>query len=613
MTNFIAPLQLKHTDYEYQYDIRLNFQHPSIKISKVSNDIVKQIGNNLVLKGLDVKIIKHENDILFLKLCSGNLIQDLTFIQIFDDIEFNLDISSISSHHNLAIGNIIIYTEYKHSEIPENNKLIIKLDYLPSNGNIINWNDNIDKILLLILSYCQIDNQLKISSKNKLIINGKKFYYKGYNNYTLSDIISNWSTYLDYFGECDILDYKNRGNLLHEYELDILNNDYVQLDVCKFYNYQTLFIDIFEYNLNNSSMFFNYPKKNFDIDIIKSSNNIILNNTSYNNKKLIVNIYDNNGFSQNISIHGNDIQILDIGKNTSELTIDVFISENNKLIKDNSRIFFYKYNNFVEIHNLSNEKIDCILTYNIVDFYNTIDILPNEFYEFKFDINPSISYNGIYTDMFYLNNNKYQKVDDKFDIIKFNNYIRIYNNSSQQQTVNLLFKELSTNYINLSVCHNKQFLETELEINKIGNGNGQINSNYYNFSLQNNIKRVLKNKLIEIEAIPDNNSKFIEWNGCDQVIGTKCYIKPLTKRLLTVNFMIVYNITVQIIGDGEVYSSPIGIDKYNLSYDFYKDDTITLIGVHKLNGTIIWNDIHINNIFTISNINENKFITVRFQ
>lgn len=621
MADINIPTHNKYIDYIYQKNNIGKYIDPRIQLSRASNEIIKQVGNDIVLNGLDVKNIHTvSNEKLIIDICKGNLIQDLTFINIIDDFSLSLD---LDPELDFSDGIVVVYTHFKYSDSSQDNKLYFYINYLSNSLPIISdWDHKYNKIVIAAFNKCSLTNEFVLNFSPKYIINNNTYYYKGHVNYNLVDISDNWSTYLDYFGNYNILEYKNHGNLLHEFNINILNNDYYDIDIKDKYDVNRLMID---FNCYDNSLelydFECYTQCDF-INIEKNNDYVRIYNNDSVNKVLAITFLDNmNNYYEKIYLVDEYIFDLDLCFPGLDITHDQVVVQcfdiyNNKHVLNNN-INISKYDNKIKVINNDIEKdLYVIIGINLISDINTI--VSNSYIDYNINQifeDQNISELGIYADVYILQEDFYIK-NNLLDIIKFNSHIRIYNNTDNDITFNILFSSQSSTFMKREKCNLDELLYTQLSLNKIGNGNGILNSGDFNCGDTCNDIIVQKNQKIKIEAIADPDSIFTNWNGCDYFEDNICYVRCNKKRLVTATFLKKKQISIIKHGNGNIYSSPIGIDDQNLIASFIKNTSVILIGEpenseHNIKWSINGNEI-INNIYTITDLTDDIILNVYF-
>lgn len=621
----VEPTQYRYIDYEYQYINKSNYLDAEIQLSRISNKLLEQIGNNLVLQGLDAISLKHENEVITVDICKGSLIQDFTYIEILNDFSLSIQSTSLDFDN----GYLIIYTDFKYLHSKDENKLSIYLDYIPNTGIISSWNEERYKIVILAIEKCPVSNEIVLSPKSKYLINDKLYYYKGHVNYNLINIHDDWTQYLDFFEKYNLREYHKYGNLLHEHSIYVLNNDYYYVDIQNKYDYKRLMIDFVYYDNDETSDYFGFWKrKNSDIKIQKTNEYIKIKNESNENKQVVVSLLDDiEIFYDTITLNAgtSNFEVYDLStifptiSNEKEVSVKVYEIDNGIYEEKNDDYMISKYNNQVEVRNNTSQQLELCVTISKNNYYTNDMILKDSHVDYNIhhifnDIN--MSELSVYTDIYYLDtDNKYKKcINDDVFIVKFESFLRIYNCSDRDLIINNIMSKRATNFIEKEKCCIEKLLYINLLINKIGSGNGHISSNVFDFDCGDTCDlSVDKNFEVELTANPDTDSVFVDWYGCDRVDGNKCYVRPNIKRMVTAKFIKTYQISINQTGNGVVYSSPVGLDSLHLNSNFEINTDVLLVGVpDNKTHTTTWEGTHIGHLYQIHALNENKTINVVF-
>lgn len=185
MSQYSIPLQQQYNTPNQQRILHQNTIDSKVYLSRTSNNILKAIGNDLVLNNLTIKDIIYPNiDEVKIVLNKGLLIQDLTLIQVDEEIELSINVRPFDNNN----GYLIIYTDYQYINSTSENNLKFKLSYITADGNnIINdtWDPNRYRILLYRFSFRKLPT-IKITQifEPEFEIFNKIYYLQGINNYT---------------------------------------------------------------------------------------------------------------------------------------------------------------------------------------------------------------------------------------------------------------------------------------------------------------------------------------------------------------------------------------------------------------------------------------------
>lgn len=187
MTYYNQPLQKQYNTPIQQKILHQNIVDSKVYLSRTSNYILNAIGNDLILKGLDINIINIiDNSTVQVVLNPGLLIQDSTLISIEETVTVDINVRPYD-HNN---GYLILYTEYQYLNTVQENNLEFKIAYITTDGEHISsdtqsWNPNTNRILLHRFSFRKspVLTVTQITEPQFSIFN-KIYYLQGINNYT---------------------------------------------------------------------------------------------------------------------------------------------------------------------------------------------------------------------------------------------------------------------------------------------------------------------------------------------------------------------------------------------------------------------------------------------
>jgi len=617
MGNKEPPGQKKPISYRTQHN--LDIIDPRVRLSRSANKLFNQVGNDLVLQGLEPISFDNDNDILNVYVSKGTLIQDYTLIDVLDNFSLSLDISN----YDLNDGLILVYSDFQSSTDFEENNLKFKIGYKNNNNQIDNWDDERNKIILFSIEKNPETGELDLSRNPYYIIDNKQYSYKGLTNCNLTNIWNDWSVYLDYFGRYTIREYFERGNPLHEYRTQLLSNDFTTYNIHGRYDLQRLMIDYVVYDNDKDSQTYGFWVNNYpNIYITKEDGNITIENQNDYFIDIVISFLDEYDMYHDYFIlppkEGSykSYSIENIFENThmNDLSIQVFRVKNGVYFQDDS-YSVSKDSNTIYITNKSESQLNLHISVckNMESEIGTLDAYKHKDYNIDhlFDEN-NISPLGVFIDVYEQINGNLRKPIEKLSYCQRDNFIRIINKSDESVYYNVLFSKRSTYSIDRVKCSICDLLYEEIEVHKIGNGDGNIYCNGDIIDSKN--IQLDKGNEFEFIATPNEDSVFVSWYGCDSVIDNKCYIKPFTKRMIRAEFVKNRTLTLEIIGNGNVYSRPMGIHPESLDAEFRKDSMVFLVAIpDNENDDIIWNGgEHIGNTYQINHLIEDKHLTVQF-
>lgn len=195
MTQEYIPEQILYNTPYQQRVLQQDTQDSKVYLSRVSNNILNAIGNDVVLNGLQIqKIEVLNNTIVQITISPGLLIQDSTLINISEASVLNIDVRPYNQNN----GYLIIYTDFQYLNTLDPNDLKLHLQYITSDGEHIAsetgvWNPNINRILLGLFSFKKVPT-LTVSQLSDIsfTIFNKSYSYLGQTNFTnYSDKLSN--------------------------------------------------------------------------------------------------------------------------------------------------------------------------------------------------------------------------------------------------------------------------------------------------------------------------------------------------------------------------------------------------------------------------------------
>ena len=207
--NIVIPNQFRAVDPYIRRISHFDTQDSQIYLSRATNKLIKNIGNDIVIDGLHPTLIEYnkETKILNVSLCGGILIQDFTFVEIWEHIHLSFDVSP----YDLEKGYFLIHTDFAYLKTPVENDFGFFLQYIDMIGDNVQpfgWNFDRNRIYLLLLKYDTNTEQFGISYHNIIHIKNKKYFFRGFVNFNLAkltyEIIKHHNLYIIY--DIEILD-----------------------------------------------------------------------------------------------------------------------------------------------------------------------------------------------------------------------------------------------------------------------------------------------------------------------------------------------------------------------------------------------------------------------
>ena len=411
MSDRIAPIQFRNIDPFTQKQFNFYSDDPRIRLTRATNRLLKDIGNDIIIRGLDILNIKYTNNLLEIELCKGVVIQDITLIEILDDftIEF------ITDGYDLDIGYILIHTDYKYTKTIEDNPFKIYINYLPSDYNITTWDFDKNRIYVALLQYDETASKFNIINPYNLYINSRKYSYRGFDNYNLRDIYKQWSNHIDFLGFWETRDFVYYFYDYYEKERDIFANTYYEYPLKN--NYLNTFNKVFIYNEQDNI----WIEDLTNIELIKNnkhhriynkqSTNLLRTNILTNNSKdfqIFQNVIINSGDEINYEYTNQHIAItiysLDLDPDSQFYNLYVDISHLISISKTDTHFY---------IKNTLLSSINCLIVVNTFE-NNQLHTFSGDTYNFELLGN----YMSFWIDLYYEDSGRYYKNQDQFKISK---------------------------------------------------------------------------------------------------------------------------------------------------------------------------------------------------
>ena len=467
MSDRIAPIQFRNIDPFTQKQFNFYSDDPRIRLTRATNRLLKYIGNDIVIRGLD--ILKTEltpTNKLEILLCRGILIQDMTLIEIYDDFKISLDITDL----DFINGYILIHTEYLYLKTVDNNPFKFRMQYVSYDGDIIEpdgWDTEIHRIYIAALYFDQDDLKFKTLKLPKLVIKDKTYYYRGFNNYTLRDIYFEWAKYLDFLDYWEKHDYVRWAHSINEIDVQVPKNAHYFLPTYKFNpNFQYLFNKVYLFEYDSSHPYFGWwiEKNNLVIrnkyrgEMRKNHGFRLynLNTTKHIRANIVFGSYwdsqiikEENLTTKTYNINdlfGPDIDFYDISIFVFRLEIDPYSDKYNTYIDISDSIYIEKTTTTITITtSLLSE------AYIIINKRNRFsELLSGDSVEYIIDdVFPYVPFKSIWVDVYYEENGKYIKNTGQFQIAKSETKINI---SGTQSNLNIIMDYSDVIYTKRASC-----------------------------------------------------------------------------------------------------------------------------------------------------------------
>jgi hypothetical protein len=188
MSTFYVPTNqvLNNTPYS-QILLHENTEDSRVYISRHVNRLLKAIGDDLVLEGLElVQDPTITGTVVNFSLTPGLLIQDLTLIEINEQVELSIDVSPFDPDN----GYIIIYTDFHHLDSSGENYLTFKVSYVLADGTELvaanPWNSSRNRIILNRFSFVTTTNVINSVTEvfSNFTLIGSTYNLRGNTNFT---------------------------------------------------------------------------------------------------------------------------------------------------------------------------------------------------------------------------------------------------------------------------------------------------------------------------------------------------------------------------------------------------------------------------------------------
>ena len=185
-TSFIPTNQVLYNTPYSQTLLHENTQDSKVYISRHVNHLLKAIGNDLVLEGFTLvtnPIISGFN--VSFTLTPGILIQDLTLIEVKDQIELSINVSPFDPDD----GYIIIYTDFQHLDSTAENNITFKAAYVKADGSELvgthPWNSSRNRIILYRFSFSKSSSTTYLNEEeSNFTLIGSNYNLRGNTNFT---------------------------------------------------------------------------------------------------------------------------------------------------------------------------------------------------------------------------------------------------------------------------------------------------------------------------------------------------------------------------------------------------------------------------------------------
>ncbi len=173
--------QLRINDPYQQRLFDFNTSDSRLYLARVSNQLLKTFGNDIVLNGFNFNSASHTNDTVSINIEPGLAIVDQTLIEVSDEVSLDLLVDGYETS-----GKIIIYLSYQWLHTVTENPLRIKISYVASDGEPVlpgGWIQDRDRVVLAIFDFEKnpsniITNFSEITDEIKQVYIDSRDYYK---------------------------------------------------------------------------------------------------------------------------------------------------------------------------------------------------------------------------------------------------------------------------------------------------------------------------------------------------------------------------------------------------------------------------------------------------
>ena len=177
----MIPNQFRAVDPYIRRINHFDTQDSQIYLSRPTNELIRSIGDDLIIDGIHPTCIEYDGTYLTVSLCGGILIQDSTLIEIWEDIVLSLNVSE----YDLDDSYFLIYTDFQYLKTPVENDISFILNKLDEH---IPWVFEKNRIYCLLLKYNSETNNFSIVYANYVLVHNKMYYFRGFTNFNLAKI-----------------------------------------------------------------------------------------------------------------------------------------------------------------------------------------------------------------------------------------------------------------------------------------------------------------------------------------------------------------------------------------------------------------------------------------
>ena len=184
MSTTYTPTQYRANDPYQQRILQFSAQDSRVYLSRTSNQILKSLGNDAVIKGFETISSSFTGDIFEVIIAPGVLIQDTTLIEVTENSTLTIDISGLDD----CSGYLLVYTDYQYIESIALNKFSLKLAHVTNNGltfttdtSSVSWNPSRNRIYLTSFQFTKGTSNVLVEKIFPVFmhLNGYKYERKG--------------------------------------------------------------------------------------------------------------------------------------------------------------------------------------------------------------------------------------------------------------------------------------------------------------------------------------------------------------------------------------------------------------------------------------------------
>jgi len=184
MSTTYTPIQYRANDPYQQRILQFSAQDSRVYLSRISNQILKSLGNDAVVTGFETISSSFTGDIFEVIIAPGVLIQDTTLIEVTENSTLTIDISGLDD----CSGYLLVYTDYQYIESIALNKFSLKLAHVTNNGltfttdtSSVSWNSSRNRLYLTFFQFTKGSPNILVEKTfpTFMYLNGYKYERKG--------------------------------------------------------------------------------------------------------------------------------------------------------------------------------------------------------------------------------------------------------------------------------------------------------------------------------------------------------------------------------------------------------------------------------------------------